>query len=114
MRFPALALALLSAGSVLAPASVAAQAAPTPGSTLTLTDAVALARQNNPTYLSAANARRTAAANVRAATGAFLPNLSTSFGGSYREGRPEFFAGQAFGSTNDQLSTSLGGSASLS
>jgi len=116
MRFPALALALLSVGTAFAPTSLAAQAAqaaPAPGSTLTLTDAIALARQNNPTFLTAANARRTAAANVRAASSWFLPNVNTNFGGQYREGRPEFFAGQAFGSTNDQLSSSIGGSASL-
>ena len=112
MRLTALSLALLSAGAAL-PTTVAAQAAPTPGSTLTLADAVALARQNNPTYLSAANQRRAAAANVRAANGAFLPSFNTSFDAGYREGRPTLFQGQAFGSTNDQVETNVSAGAQL-
>jgi outer membrane protein len=92
---------------------LAAQAAPAAGRVLTLDEALGLARQNNPALQSARNARRTAAAAVRAATGAFLPNLNTGFGGGYREGRQTFFQGQGFGSTNDQLSTDVNAQASL-
>ncbi len=113
MRFSALAFTLLAAGTALAPTSIAAQDAPAPGSTLSMNDAIAIAQRYNPNVLTASNARRAAAANVRAATGAFLPNISTSLGAQYREGRPQFFAGQAFGSTNDQLATDVSGSASL-
>ncbi|NBS48938.1 MAG: TolC family protein, partial [Betaproteobacteria bacterium] len=45
--------------------------------------------------------------------GAFLPNVNSSFGGGYREGRQTFFQGQGFGSTNDQLSTDASASANL-
>jgi outer membrane protein len=90
-----------------------APAVPASGPVLTLTDALALAKRNNPTLQSAQNARRTAAATVRAANGQFLPSVNTGFGGGYREGRQTFFQGQGFGSTNDQLSTDASASASL-
>ena len=113
MRTHAFALALSLAVGGATPALTAAQTAPTPGAVITLTDALALARRNNPALQTSTNARRTAAAAVRAAKGAFLPNVNTSMGGGYREGRQTFFQGQAFGSTNDQLSTDAAVSANL-
>jgi outer membrane protein len=98
-----------TASSLAAPASsLGAQGAPSPtqGPVLTLTDALTLARQNNPQFLTAQNARRNADANVRSAYGAFLPNVNTSFSGDFREGRQQFFGGVGFGSTNDQLNSS--------
>ena len=83
-----------------------------PGNVLTLNDAITLARRNNPTYQSATNARRTAAAALRSASGAFLPNANTSFTTGFREGRQTFFQGQSFGAANDQLSTDVSASAS--
>ena len=119
MRMYARAMVLASAASVLVAAAtaapIAAQAAPAAsGAVLSLTEALALARRNNPSLQNSVNARRTAAAQVRAANGALLPNVNTSLGGGYREGRQTFFQGQAFGATNDQLSTDVSGSASLS
>ena len=113
MRIRALAIALASFAGALASAPLGAQAAPAAGGVLTLADAVALARRNNPTLQNSVNARRTAAAQVRAANGALLPSVNTSFSTGYREGRQQFFGGQAFGSTNDQLSSDVGGSANL-
>ena len=107
------ALALALAAAAVAPAAVAAQSAPAPGAVITLTDALALARRNNPTLQSATNARRAAAAAVRSAKGAFLPSVNSSLGGGYREGRQTFFQGQGFGSTNDQLSTDASVNASM-
>lgn len=80
--------------------------APAQGQVLTLTDALNIARQNNPGYRTAQNARRSADANVRNAYGAFLPNVNTNLAGSFREGRQEFFGGQGFGATNSQLNSS--------
>ena len=105
-------LALGLAGAVM-PSVASAQPATSTGAILTLTDALTLARRNNPDLQKSLNARRTAAANTRAATGAFLPSLQTSIGGGYREGRQTFFQGQGFGSTNDQLSTDVSASASM-
>ncbi len=96
--------------------AVGAQAgiAPSQGPTLTLEEALATARQNNPGYRTAQNAQRTADANVRSAYGAFLPQVNSSLGADYREGRQQFFGGQAFGSTNNQLGTSGSVNGSLS
>jgi outer membrane protein len=109
-----LALAIgATVGAVIPSAAIAQSPTAPQGNVLTLADALTLARRNNPTLQNAGNARRTAAANVRAASGAFLPNVNTSFGGGYREGRQTFFQGQGFGSTNDQLSTDVAASANL-
>lgn len=117
MRIPALMLALASASGALFAPTLSAQttppAAPAQGSVLTLADAIALARRNNPGFASATNARRNAAAVMRAANGALLPSLNTNLGAGYREGRQTFFQGQAFGATNDQLSTDVSASAQL-
>lgn len=97
--------------------STPAAAQPTPalaaGSRLTLAEAIALAQRNSPDYQKSVNARKTASANMRAATGTLLPSVSTSLGGGYREGRQTFFQGQGFGSTNDQLSTDISASANM-
>ena len=45
---------------------------------------------------------------MRNAYGAFLPSASTSFGTSYRQGKPQFFAGVQFGSNSDIMSSSWG------
>lgn len=94
-------------------APIGAQSATT-AQTLTLSEALGIARVNNPAYRTAQNARRTADANVRTASGAFLPNVNTNFSGDYREGRQQFFGGQGFGSTNDQLNTNGSISANVS
>ena len=113
MRIHAFAFAISLAVVGTVPTVMAAQTGPATGTVVTLADALALARRNNPALQTTTNARRTAAAAVRAASGAFLPNVNTSVGGGYREGRQTFFQGQAFGSTNDQLSTDAAVSANL-
>ena len=115
-------LLLLAIGAVASPSlplqaqtvpAVAPAVAPAPGRVLTLAEAVTIARRNSPSLQTATNARRTAAANVRSANGALLPNLNTSFSTGFREGRQTFFEGQSFGAANDQLSTDVGASVSL-
>ena len=106
MRFPLFATALLMSALVTG-RSAAQPRDTTSGPTLTLQEANALALRNNPELLTAVNNRRRAAAGVRSAYGAFLPDVNTSFGSQYREGRPQYFAGQAFGSESDQLNSSL-------
>ena len=113
----ALVLAAVSGTVASAPPLVAQTPAPVvvpaPGNVLTLPDAITLARRNNPIYQAAGNARRTAAATLRAANGAFLPNMNTSFTTGFREGRQTFFQGQSFGAANDQLSTDVGANAQM-
>ncbi len=74
--------------------------------TLSLDDAIALARRNNPTFQQTLNTRRRASANVRTAYGALLPSVDASFGSSYREGRPQVFGGVAFGANSDVITSS--------
>ncbi len=97
-------LALAAAGPVLAQQAPAAA----PGAVLTLDEAIALARRNNPAHLQTRSARERAGAALRSSYGAFLPTIQTSFSGGYREGRPQFFGGQQFGSTSDIVSTDGG------
>jgi outer membrane protein len=65
---------------VLAAVPVAAQEAPV---TMTLEEAISLARQNNPLYRQTANDESVADWNVREAYGSFLPSLSLNGGMSY-------------------------------
>ena len=99
--------------AALAPAAIPslahAQLPPVPAAAptaLSLDDAVALARTNAPGYLQSVNQRRRADAQVRSASGSLLPSLTTSVGSTYREGRPQYFAGQAFGANASQVSGS--------
>ena len=83
-----------------------AQAAPGPA--LALDDALLLAKQNNPLYLQAINGRRRSEDALRAAYGTLLPTASASLGSGYRQGKPQFFQGVAFGANSDVLSSSWG------
>ena len=85
-----------------------AQGSTGPAPTLSLEEAITLARQNNPTHRQSLNQRTRAAAQQRAASGALLPSLSTSFGTGYREGRPQQFGGISFGSSSATLGSSFG------
>lgn len=74
--------------------------------TLTLPEALDIAKKNNPTYLQSVTGRTRASAAVRAAYGQLLPSADVSVGTSFREGRPQFFGGVAFGATADIISSS--------
>src|SRR5262245_36911925 len=89
---------------LVATAPLAAQSAQ-PGPVLTIEEAVRLAIRNNPTHQQTLTARSRAGSNLRSAYGALLPQFTTSFGSQFREGRPQFFAGQQFGSASDVLSS---------
>ncbi len=104
-------VALFVALFVAAP--LAAQGART---TLSLAEALDLAKRNNPAYLQSITGRTRAGAALRTAYGALLPSADASIGTSYREGRPQFFGGLAFGATSDIVSSSwgLGANARLS
>lgn len=85
-------------------------AAPLAGQTpsrasLTLAEALDIAKRNNPQYLQSINGRTRASAAVRSAYGQLIPSADAGFGASYREGRPQFFGGVAFGATSDIISS---------
>lgn len=82
-----------------------------PRTTLSLTEALEIARRNNPQYLQAVTGQTRARSGLRSAYGSLLPSADASLGGSYREGRPQFFGGVAFGATSDIISSSWGLSA---
>ena len=72
---------------------------------LSLQDAISLARRNNPLFLQTRSARQRAGAALRTSYGVLLPDVSSTFSNSYREGRPQFFGGQQFGSNSDVISS---------
>jgi outer membrane protein len=96
-------------GTVL-PALLAAQVPSSPKqspaispTTLTLDDALSLARQNNPLYLQTANERKSADAQVRQAYGALLPSSNASFYSGYQQGGDIFVQGGSLAVGSDQL-----------
>lgn len=98
-RRAAVAFAVLGGTQLAAPARADAQGtAPT---TLTIEQAVALARRNNPDFLATRNNRRSAAAETRSAYGALLPQVNASLSGQYQQGGRQFFSGVALGSNTD-------------
>ena len=87
--------------------AVRAQTGTAPTSaTLTLDDAISLARRNNPVYLSQANGRRTADAAVRSAKGALLPSSDASFSSRYQQAGQQVFSGQSFSNSSATLQSS--------
>ena len=90
----------------------AQQGTPVPAA-LTVEQAVELAQANNPQLRQTINGRRTAAAATRSAYGALLPNVSSSAGMSWREGRQQVFNGIGFGANANTIGSSAGLSASV-
>ena len=93
--------ALLAAAAV-APEARAQQAdtsmlvRPATTATLTLAEAVGQARLNNPAYRQVVNNADPADAAVKAAYGAFIPNVGASGGVNYAGAGSQFFGGQTF------------------
>ncbi|MGI8547598.1 MAG: TolC family protein, partial [Gemmatimonadaceae bacterium] len=72
-------------------------------SALTMEQAVSLARRNNPDYLATRNNSRAAAAELRSARGALLPQVNASLSGQYQQGGRQFVSGVSLGSNTDAL-----------
>src|SRR5687768_3997318 len=108
-------LAVCLAAAPLAAQTPAPAAAPAaaPGPALTLDEALAIARRNNPAFLQTVEGRRRSSAAVRSAYGALLPNVSSSMTAGYREGRQQFFGGVGFGATGDIINSSYDVSANM-
>src|SRR5438094_2306735 len=101
---PAPFMALLGA---LAPPTLAAQGSTPPSrpaaTTLTLDEAISLARQNNPLYLQTANERKSADAQVKQAYSALLPSSNASFYSGYQQGGQIYVSGGSLAVGSDQL-----------
>lgn len=100
------------AAALFLPLAAGAQGAPAP-TTLSVEQAVELAQANNPQLRQTLNARRSAAAATRSAYGQLLPNLSSSAGFSWREGRQQVFNGVGFGANANTMGSSASLNASL-
>src|ERR1051326_6873126 len=84
-------LAVLSALAIAA--NVQAQAPRATRATLTLDEAIALARENNPAFRRTENTLRAAEAQVRSTYGFLLPTSSASFGANYQQGGSQVIQG---------------------
>jgi outer membrane protein len=81
-----------------------AQVAPrdsTGQSTLTINQAIELARRNNPELQQILNNRINARAAVRSAYGALLPNADASFSVQRQQGGQQIFSGASLGASSD-------------
>ena len=96
--------ALLAA--VLGQVAQAQVSTPPGGATLTLDEAISIARRNNPTFLQTVNSRRQADAQVRTARGGLLPSADASFSGRFQQGGQQVFNGLSFSSSSDALQSS--------
>jgi outer membrane protein len=72
-----------------------------PGPVLSLDEAIAIARRNNPEHLQTLNDRRAAGAAVRAAYGNLLPNVNSSLTGQYQQGGDQYFNGVRLSQSSD-------------
>ncbi len=102
MRFAACALvALMAAGPALAQTRDSS-AAP---AVLSLNEAISIARRNNPTFQQSRSARNRAGAALRSSYAAFIPDITTGFGTTFREGGQEIVAGESRGASQNILTS---------
>ena len=92
-------LALVVPGSLFAQTPTAT--APAQRTTLSLDEAISLARRNNPIHLATINNRRTADAAVRTARGQLLPNADASFFAQRQQGGSQIIGGTSLGASSD-------------
>jgi outer membrane protein len=87
--------------------SLSTAVAQTPTS-LTLDEAIQLARHNNPLYLQTVNQRRSADAQLRTAYAALLPSVSANLNGRLQKTGQQFVQGVALSNNSDVLQSSYG------
>jgi outer membrane protein len=104
MRFP-LSAVLLGLVAQIAQAQAAAATGP---ATLTLDEAISIARHNNPLYLQTVNNRRSADAAVHSAYGALLPSVDASFASRFQQGGQSVFSGLAFNTNSGSAQSQYG------
>ncbi|HEY8167002.1 MAG TPA: TolC family protein [Gemmatimonadaceae bacterium] len=73
----------------------------TPSANLPLSDAISIARRNNPSHLAILNNRRTADAALRTSYGQLLPGADASFSAQRQQGGRQIFNGGSFGASSD-------------
>lgn len=70
---------------------------------LTVDQAIALAKRNNPDFQSTRNNARNASLELRTAYGALLPQVNANLTGQYQQGGQQFFNGVSLSSNSDVL-----------
>jgi outer membrane protein len=75
---------------------------------LTLDEAISLARRNNPLYLQTVNQRRSADAQKRTAFAFLLPSVNANASGRYQESGQQFVSGVALANNSDLRQSSYG------
>ena len=93
---------------LLAVTLIASQAAAQTTATMTLDEAVQLARRNNPLFQATVNSRRAADLGVKAAYANLLPSLSASASGRFTEGGQQFVNGIPIANSSDILQSNYG------
>lgn len=76
--------------------------------TLTLDEAIVLARRNNPSYRQTVNARRSAEAQLRTAYASLLPSVQANLSGRYQQTGQQFVSGFALQNQSDVLQSWYG------
>ncbi|HJQ09928.1 MAG TPA: TolC family protein [Gemmatimonadaceae bacterium] len=94
-------LVLLGLAVISARASAQSVPANTPQTTLTIEQAIDLARRNNPELQQTLNNRIGAKAAVRSAYGALLPSADASLSVSRQQGGRQIFSGTSLGASSD-------------
>jgi outer membrane protein len=74
-------------------------------STLTLDEALSIARRNSPAYLQIANNQREADSQVRASDAALLPSVNSSFQTEFSKGGTQIFQGSQLGASSSYVSS---------
>ena len=100
------ALAPLSLAAAQTPATSTLSAVPRSAdpkaiATLSLDEAISLARRNNPVHLATVNNRSSADAAVRTAYGQLMPSADASFTAQRQQGGRQIFNGGSFGANSD-------------
>lgn len=101
-------LGLVVAAPVAAQEPALPMERPAPRVTVTLAEALELARRNSPTYRATLNDQQSAAWGVRSAYGAFVPSLSVSAGMGYTGSGASTFGGSTFNQSSPALTSSYG------
>lgn len=100
---------LLSAALLALASQIVAAQAPavtTADGVLTLDEAIAAARRNNPLFLQTLNDRLLADAQVKNAQFSLLPSVNSSFGAEYNQGGDQFLGGAVISSSSNAVSSS--------
>jgi outer membrane protein len=97
-------LRFVAALAISAQALIAQQ--PAGRNSLSLDEAISIARQNNPNFLTTQSNVRVATSQIRQAYSALLPSVSSSFSTSYQQQGTQFVSGLALGASGDTYQSS--------